>query len=402
MRYATLIITTFLTLSSGVALAQSRPQLTWQGYVTGSATLYVQGDRVDAQGRDTGSVESPRVTLNDALPAVRQTVQLDVRRGRGRVNIVEQPTPRNEYSAVVRIDPVGTRPELYTIDFFWNPTSDTSDDRRYRQNRRNDQDESRRNDRYGNRRTDDYGYRNTRNRTNDANSSGEMTWNGFVDNQVLVEVRGRRASTRVLRGTPVRNAQSDFTGPLPRRTASTVRIERLSGRGNIELLEQPDANNSYAAVVRITDTEAGADNYAFRLFWDGDGYGYDDRNSNIGSYGTNNSGGILTPGGSSYGTQGAMRWSARVDGRVRVHVSNNRAWTTRVSGGALLNEQVDFNGSAIPRVDFNDIQVRKIDGRGDVRILQQPNSSNGYTLVFEIDDNEGGADNYSVEVSWML
>ena len=91
MRYALL---TLLAATSSVALAQNRPQLTWQGYVSGSAVLHIQGDRVDLQGRDTRSVDRPNVSMVEPLPAVRQTVQTDVRRGRGRVQIVEQ--PRNE------------------------------------------------------------------------------------------------------------------------------------------------------------------------------------------------------------------------------------------------------------------------------------------------------------------
>ncbi|HYO79885.1 MAG TPA: hypothetical protein VES20_00665 [Bryobacteraceae bacterium] len=398
MRFATLLTTTFLTLSAGLAFSQSRPQLSWQGYVTGSATVYVQGDRVDVQGRDTGSVENPRVTLRDPLPAVRQTVQLDVRRGRGRVNVVEQPTPRNEYSAVVRIDPVGERPEFYQIDFFWNPDASTSSMRDGRRSRDDDEGYA------GTRRRDDYG-RGTRSRANDRDASGEVTWSGNVDHEAIVEFRARRASTRTLRGAPVAGARSDFSSALPRRETD-VRLEKLEGRGDIELAEQPSADNGYAAVVRIRDNEGGAGQYAFRLVWDGDDSGYSQSSSTDSRGRSTSTGGILTPGGSSnagygaYGSSGSMRWAGQVDGRVRVHVHNNRAWTSRVSGGEVVNERVDFGGAAMPRADIGDVAVRKLNGRGDVRVVQQPLNANGHTLIFEIDDRDGGADNYEVEVVW--
>ena len=388
MRYALL---TLLAATSSVALAQSRPQLTWQGYVSGSAVLHIQGDRVDVQGRDTGSVDRPNVNMYEPLPAARQTIQMDVRRGRGRVQVVEHPTPRNEYTATVRIDPVGNRHELFAIDFFWDAYGDRRNTRR---NRRDD---------------DYYGYgTGTRSRTDDRYvEPGQMTWSGTVDHEALVEVRGQRVNVRTLRGQRVYGSNPSFSSALPRQNVN-VRLDAAQGRGRVELVEQPNPNNNYTAVVRIFDEDNGAAQYAFRLVWD-DAYG----SSNSGTYGTYrnepyaaNSGGILTPQGGSYdpyygsatGT-GGMRWTGRVDGTVRVSVRGNRAWSTRVSGQPISGEQVSF-GSSLPARNVGDVDVRKVQGRGDVRVLQHPSANNGYTLVFEVEDEDGGADDYGIEVLW--
>lgn len=125
MRY-TLIL---LIVSSSLALARERPQMTWQGYVNGSAVLYIQGKRVDAQGRTTGAVDRLRYRFASALPATRAQAKMTVRRGRGRVEIVEQPVPENEYSLVVRIDGPDSRHEYYVLDFYWNANSARRDDR---------------------------------------------------------------------------------------------------------------------------------------------------------------------------------------------------------------------------------------------------------------------------------
>jgi hypothetical protein len=182
MRYA---LVTLLAAASSVALAQNRPQLTWEGYVSGSAVLHIQGDRVDVQGRDTGSVERPRVQLNAPLPAARQTIQMDVRRGRGRVNVVEQPTPRNEFTATVRIDPVGTQHELYRIDFFWDEYAGGN-------RRQGGWNQSRRRDRQA----DDYGYRGRQRDEYGYSDGGEMTWSGSVDQEAIIEIRQRADASR--------------------------------------------------------------------------------------------------------------------------------------------------------------------------------------------------------------
>ena len=114
------VLLSILLAVSGAALAQHRPQLTWQGYVRAGATLYIQADRVDIQGRGTGSVESPKIDMIEPLPSRAQSIRVKVRRGKGRVEVVEQPARDNEFTAAVQITPAGTRHEMYVIDFFWD------------------------------------------------------------------------------------------------------------------------------------------------------------------------------------------------------------------------------------------------------------------------------------------
>lgn len=372
MRFA---LVTFLAATSSVALAQDRPQLTWEGYVSGSAILNIQDDNVDVDTRGSGSVERTRVSLADPLPAARQRIEMNVVRGSGRVNVIEQPTPQNNYTARVRIDPVGNRSEFYQIRFFWDAYANQG------------RDQSRRRDR----RADDYGYRS---RTDErygygGDQPGSMTWSGTVDHEALIEIRGQRANVRTVRGRPVRTGDADFTAPLPR-SAADLRLEKIEGRGNVELVQEPGPGNNYAAIVRVYDEDDGADNYAFRLAWDAD--------RDTGHTG----GGILSPSrdgadpGTGYGN--SMQWSGLVDGTVRVHVRGNQVWTTRVSGGPIRSAESNFAGS-LPRADI-DADVRKIRGRGDVDIVQKPDARNNYTLIFEIEDEDAGADTYEVEVTW--
>jgi len=96
--------------------------MSWSGYIAGPVTLYIQADHVDAQGRDTGSVDRPefRFANKGRLPTASTHVEVKVRQGKGRVEVVEQPESGNEYSAVVQITPAGNIGERYVLDFFWD------------------------------------------------------------------------------------------------------------------------------------------------------------------------------------------------------------------------------------------------------------------------------------------
>jgi hypothetical protein len=361
--------------------------MTWTGYVSGSATLYVQGNHVDVQGRDTGAVDRPNAQFFSPLPATRTRVDIQVRRGRGRVNLVEQPLPDNQYAAIVQIDPPGRQPEFYTIDFYW----DRDNNRSSWQHRGRDFDRDGIPDRLE-----------ARNRTDSARS-GELRWSGVVDDEVLIEVQGRRAYSRVVRGAPISGERYDMTSAVPR-DAGVLRLEDAQGRGRIEIVQRPDARNDYTAVVRISDEDGGRAPYSFRLVWDesyASGYGY-------GSPGS----GVLSPGRgySGYGyrgrtqdspySSGYARWSAQVDDRVHVTIQGNRATVSTVAGRPVANMNIDFHGgSGVPDRGVSDLQMRKLQGRGEVRVIHAPDPRDS-SLVFEVNDDDGGSDFYEIEFTW--
>lgn len=384
MRHATVF--TFLLAASATAFGQTQPQLTWQGEVSGGATLFIKGNQVDMQGATTGAVDRPTYRFRDPLPNFNQTVTVGVRRGTGRVQVVEQPTAANQYTASVDIRNDG-RPQMYRIEFFWDNTQPL------RGNRRND-----RNDPYANNgRNDPYDDTTRRGagrggRGNEMGGPGGLTWSGQVDNEVFLLVRNRRVDNVTVRGQNVMNERADFTGPLNRNTTE-VRLSDTRGRGRIELVEQPSSTNNFVAKIRIVDPDNGAGNYAFRLDWNNEGGG---------AY--NNDGGLLSPSGGaapSYGTDvgTGMMWSGRVDGRIRVSVRGNQAWSQQITGAPVVDERIGV-GSALPRSAVRDLDIRRVRGRDDVEIVQRPSANNNYTLIFEINDSSGGADFYEVQVTW--
>jgi len=262
-----------------------------------------------------------------------------------------------------------------SLDFYWQDQRPSSSDR------------------YGDRNSG-YG---SRSRTDDRynQSLGGARWSGDVDTEVFVLVRGRQVFNTPVRGRSVSGQQVDITTPLPRRPV-TVTLQDVQGRGQVELVEQPDQANNYTAKVRIVDSQPGFGNYHFTMAWDDVGQGYGNRGPNY-----SNDRGVLTPDGSynnNGNSNGSARWTAQIDGRVRVSFRNNQAFTERLSGGDVRGEQVNFN-SAMPRRPV-DVEINKLRGRGDVTIIQRPSPENNYTLVIDIDDREGGSDVYDLQLNW--
>ncbi len=386
MKHATLIG----LILSAAAFGQ-RPQLTWDGFVDGTATLYIQGRNVDAQGRTTGSVDRPRARFQQPLPAAPQTIDVQVKRGNGTVSVVEQPSRQNDFSAVVEIVNRAGGGQNYSLDFFWDPNAV---------------------DGRGRGRGNVGGGRG-RNMPQDNSYGGaaRATWSGIVDAETIVLFRGRQAFTTAVRGQRTTQEQTNFTAPLPRQDV-TVRLEGQQGRGQIELLEQPGADNNYTAKVRVLDDSGGASNYSFTLSWnDAGGVANNNnrgRNNRNDSY---NDGNVLTPGGIDNGSIGndrrqnrqntnysggnVIRWSGRVDNKVQVIVQGNRVYSQRVEGAEVSDERIDM-GSPLPYNAAGNVEINKLRGRGDVRIL----SKDGDRVVIEIRDNDGGADTYEVELRW--
>ena len=115
-----------------------------------------------------------------------------------------------------------------------------------------------------------------------------------------------------------------------------------------------------------------------------------------------NGGGGYYPGGGGYdggrGGPGRMTWRGRVDNRVEITIRGNRCLTRTLDGNPTSGETCNFSNS-LPRYDTR-INVRKRDGRGKVRVIESPNNRNNYTARIEIEDDDGGSDNYEIEVEW--
>lgn len=111
-------------------------------------------------------------------------------------------------------------------------------------------------------------------------------WRGNVDQEVRVQMRGGRTS--VMGMGPREMTAYDQTRAVSAVPAADgyVSVQMLQGRGRVDVVQQPTAQNGYTTVVRVRDTQGGAGSYDIAAFWQPTGnYGYGN-SGNYGTYGT--------------------------------------------------------------------------------------------------------------------
>jgi hypothetical protein len=320
----------------------------WEGIVDGTTFVYIRGRQVRVESRSGLPVQRQRYNFSDPLPRASVQLGLDVFNGRGRVRLVEYPRSNNDFTAVVRIDDSSGGRDVYGFELQWY-------------------------DRTWNDNGGGWGGGNPR------NTEG-VRWQGRVDGESIIRFRGEQAWDETISGGGVSGARFRFSEPLPRRNV-LVNLLDNDGRGDVVIIEQPNRNNDYTACVRIRDRRGGSGNYNFTLGWE-KGRGRDDDNG--------------WPGGGNHSL--GLRWSGRVDGRDLIYIRGNQLWVDHREGQPIYDDNYRFSQS-LP-FDRGAIFVRKLRGRGNVRVIEQPTRNNNYTAVIMVEDRDGGADRYEFEVVW--
>ena len=217
-------------------------------------------------------------------------------------------------------------------------------------------------------------------------------WTGRVDGETRVYMRGNDIWTQDIDGRRNRSQARAYRS-LPA-TDGFVRVQRIDGRGEISVIQQPSRRNNYTTIVRVRDNQGrSADRYRFAAYWQSGGRGdygdVDDRNGRDGRWGNDRWG----------RNDGSMRWSGSVDDEVEIRIQGRNVETRRLSGNVVRDVRANINGRALPRRDLQ-IRVRERQGRGTVTVVQQPGQWNGYTAVIRVRDRQGGYGYYDFEVDW--
>ena len=255
---------------------RDRALFTWTGRVDREVLIVVRGRDVRTRGFDASLPSRTRV--NSALPRTNAHVVVEVNDGRGDVDVIEQPSARNGYQAVVRVRDPRAGADSYRITAYVDDRDGRDgrggrDDRddvydRHDSNRGND-DNDRGNGR-GNspNRNDRDGRYDDRGNNNQNGSAGSLSWTGRVDDVVEIQISGRRVDAITRSGVRVSDVNSNIRGSgLPSRNVN-LRIDQRSGRGSIAVVQQPSAWNGYTAVIRINDSRSGAAYYDFTAYWE--------------------------------------------------------------------------------------------------------------------------------------
>jgi len=141
----------------------------------------------------------------------------------------------------------------------WDDRRDNRDDRRDGRDDRRDGRDDRRDGRWDDRGNNgNYGYGGRRE---------VYEFNGVVDREVQIQLRGNRAYVQPMGAGEDRNSRGRVINGMPQQTGNLV-VQRLEGRGDVDVIEQPSARNGYTATLRIRDPRGGAARYRIVAYWE--------------------------------------------------------------------------------------------------------------------------------------
>ena len=203
-------------------------------------------------------------------------------------------------------------------------------------------------------------------------------------------------------------AQRNYDSFSSRRNASRHDIEALyqarSLNASAELFQRMVSDRRSDGELRdalaiLQDLLRGSGRYSFdRRYWSDIQRTSDDlaRELNLGRQGRDDD---RPPWNDQDGrTSGRLRWRGTVDGECQLLVRRSDVESRTLSGLPASGTSFNFT-SPLPRRAM-DVRLEKKKGRGDVEIVQQPSRNNDFTVVVEIRDEKGGADDYEFELIW--
>lgn len=208
-----------------------------------------------------------------------------------------------------------------------------------------------------------------------SDAGPQMVWQGEVEGSAFLFVHGKKLKVESPKGAAVARQQYRINDPLPD-FRQNVRLQVSQARGWVHIADQPTADNDYTLALAIEDRQSGPALYSIALYWNaGDSF---DRTSDRGRQ--------------------RLKWSGRVDQDVVVSCVANQCSSVPTSGVPAMHEKAKFS-APLPhepvRVSLQDVQ-----GRGEVRIVQQPAESNGYVTRVQISDRDEGPSDYAFVLTW--
>jgi hypothetical protein len=161
--------------------------------------------------------------------------------GRGRVQILQQPSARNNWTAIVRVKDAQYGADNYRFVAYFDPIDD------YRRDDRYDRDDI------------SYGV---------EARSGErlMRWTGSVDRDVRIVLRGANSTYSVASGAQPSGVRTNMERSIPRRDGY-IEVHQRQGRGTVQVIQQPTRYNDFTAIVRVLDSEGSYGYYDFDLIY---------------------------------------------------------------------------------------------------------------------------------------
>ncbi len=218
-----------------------------------------------------------------------------------------------------------------------------------------------------------------------------------VDGEAFVYVRGNEVTYQALSGAPLQDAGSNYSQSIPRARFGTFNMEKVAGRGSVELYEEPAAGNDYTAILRINDRDRGAELYHVRLEWTW--------NPGDPSRPPGNRGGdpvranVVDPREYDRDEEGEFSFRGRVDGVTALYIRSDQVRSQVLSGRRSSGERFAFS-QPIPSAPLDQFAIADVSGRGRVDLVEVPWEGNDFTAVVRIQDASSGSAEYAFRLVW--
>jgi len=222
------------------------------------------------------------------------------------------------------------------------------------------------------------------------------TWNGRVDKEMQLTIRGNNFSSNTLNGQQL-NGRFRMQSALPQQDGE-VHVAVSRGRGEVSVVQQPSSANGYTAIVRMLDRNPGADSYRVTVSWTPMYAGRGSRDMN-GRGNMGNRGREMGRGNGRMNAASVLRWTGDVDSEVEIRWGPNGVAQRNLGGNGLRNARSSQSGGAVRQ--GGTVTVSSRTARGTVQIVQQPSAANGWTAVLRVHDPQPGYGHYDFDVNWQ-
>ncbi len=207
-----------------------------------------------------------------------------------------------------------------------------------------------------------------------AQDRPQFIWHGDVDGIDILYLRAKHLDVQVKEGAPVAGQQFHFYAPLPD-TRQDARLEVRQGRGYVHIIDQPRIENHYTLAVSIEDRQPGVSPYSIALYWDTSNRGFE-----------------------RSGRTDKVTWSGRVDEEALISCQDKTCSSSAGRGGPVAEEHYKFS-RPLPHRDV-EVTLEDQQGRGEVRLVEQPRERNNYMARVSIRDPQSGSGEYSFTLVW--
>lgn len=198
--------------------------VTWSGRVDNRVNVVIQGPNVRTDDITSSGSQQGYVNMNGVLPRRASVVAVAKNEGRGSAMVVQQPSRANDYVAIIQISDPKSGSDNYRLDISWQASN-----------------------------------------IDEPYQSGRATWRGRVDQTANIVISGSEIQTQNVAGA-VSGVSANVSGYLARR-GGTVTARKRSGRGTVTVLQQPNADNDFVAIIQVFDPDRSDDDYEVEITW---------------------------------------------------------------------------------------------------------------------------------------